>query len=153
MLLATFQVTNIAIFPLTPQENVTALEFEELAEPHDAQFVEETAEDNYEDSACIPEEGGSVIDIDCKTRAVDYWKGGKSKPRTLEGTEEIRTRIDQARNILNKTRKVLSDKDLSLRLNVRVLKCYMFPVLLYAMKAWMLKQDENFDTLDKLNRY
>ncbi|GJQ69110.1 hypothetical protein Trydic_g2700 [Trypoxylus dichotomus] len=99
MLLATFPVTNIATIPLTPQESelhdalkninvsaqqyalfsfqdVTALEFEELAEPHEAQFVEETAEDeedNYEDIACVSEEGGSVIDLDYKTRAVDYW--------------------------------------------------------------------------------
>ncbi|GJQ72995.1 hypothetical protein Trydic_g1632 [Trypoxylus dichotomus] len=69
VLLATFQVTNIATIPLTPQESelhgalkniiisaqqdamlsfqdVTALEFEELAEPHEAQFVEEPAEDD-----------------------------------------------------------------------------------------------------------
>ncbi|GJQ79376.1 hypothetical protein Trydic_g16235 [Trypoxylus dichotomus] len=111
VLLATFQVTNIATIPLTPQESelhdalkniivfaqqdaifsfqdVTALEFEELAEPHEAQFVEETVEDeedNYEDIACLPEEGGSVIDLDCKTNAVDYWKSGKSKLRTLAG--------------------------------------------------------------------
>ncbi|GJQ70154.1 hypothetical protein Trydic_g22617 [Trypoxylus dichotomus] len=83
MLLATFQVTNIATIPLTPQESelhdtlkniiisaqqdamfsiqdVTAFGFEELAEPQEAQFVEETAEDedNYEDIACVPEEGG-----------------------------------------------------------------------------------------------
>ncbi|GJQ85873.1 GPRMAC2 [Trypoxylus dichotomus] len=86
MLLATFQVTNIATIPLTPQENVTALEFQELAEPHAAQFVEDTAEDeedNYEDIACVPEEGGSVIDLDYKTIAVDYWQSGKSNPRTL----------------------------------------------------------------------
>ncbi|GJQ84083.1 hypothetical protein Trydic_g8607, partial [Trypoxylus dichotomus] len=53
-------------------QDVTALEFEELAQPHEAQFVEETAED--EDIACVPEEEGSVIDLDYKTRAVDYWK-------------------------------------------------------------------------------
>ncbi|GJQ77944.1 hypothetical protein Trydic_g2305 [Trypoxylus dichotomus] len=72
MLLATFQVTNIATIPLTQQENVTALEFEELAELPEAQFVEETSEDeedNYEDIACVPEEEGSVIDLDYKTRA------------------------------------------------------------------------------------
>ncbi|GJQ71993.1 hypothetical protein Trydic_g3097 [Trypoxylus dichotomus] len=93
ILLATFQVTNIATIPLTAQESelhdalrniiisaqqdamfsfqdVTALEFEELSEPHEAQFVEETAEDeedNYEDIACVPEEGGSVINLDYKT--------------------------------------------------------------------------------------
>ncbi|GJQ70578.1 hypothetical protein Trydic_g22977 [Trypoxylus dichotomus] len=105
MLLVTFQVTNIATIPLTPQESevhdalkniivsaqqdamfsfhdVTALEFEELAEPHEAQFMEETAEDNYEGIACVPEEEASIIDLDYKTRTVDYWKSGKSKPRT-----------------------------------------------------------------------
>ncbi|GJQ88593.1 hypothetical protein Trydic_g14690, partial [Trypoxylus dichotomus] len=42
---------------------VTALEFEKLAESHEAQFVEETAEneeDNYEDIACVPEEEGRL---------------------------------------------------------------------------------------------
>ncbi|GJQ81543.1 hypothetical protein Trydic_g4904 [Trypoxylus dichotomus] len=113
MLLATFQVTNISTIPLTPQESelrdalkniivsaqrdamfsfqdLTALESEELAEPHEAQFVVETAEDdedNYEDIAYVPEEGGSVIDLDYKTRAVDYWKSGKSKSRTLAGVK------------------------------------------------------------------
>ncbi|GJQ67027.1 hypothetical protein Trydic_g8002 [Trypoxylus dichotomus] len=69
-------------------QDITALEFEELAEPDEAQFVEETAEeeeDKYEEIACVPEKGESVIDLDYKTRAVDYWKSGKSKPRTLAG--------------------------------------------------------------------
>ncbi|GJQ66087.1 hypothetical protein Trydic_g5768 [Trypoxylus dichotomus] len=105
MIFATFQVTNTATIPLTPQESelhealkniivsaqqdamfsfqdVTALQFEELAEPHKAQFVEGTAEDeedNYEDIACVPEEEDSVIDLDYKTRAVDYWKSDAQK--------------------------------------------------------------------------
>ncbi|GJQ80067.1 hypothetical protein Trydic_g19351 [Trypoxylus dichotomus] len=71
-----------------PFLDVTALEFEESAEPHEAKFVKETAEDeedNYADIACAPEEEGSVIDLDYKTRAVDYWKSGKSKARTSAG--------------------------------------------------------------------
>lgn len=55
------------------------------------QYVEETAdneEDNYKDIACVPEEGGSVIDLNYKTRAVEYWKSGKSKRRSLEGVTQ-----------------------------------------------------------------
>ncbi|GJQ66585.1 hypothetical protein Trydic_g4562 [Trypoxylus dichotomus] len=75
-------------------QDVTALEFEKLAEPHEAQFVEETAEDeeaNYEDIGCVPEEGGSVIDLDYKTRAADYWKSdGKSVNRGGTHTDRLR---------------------------------------------------------------
>ncbi|GJQ75401.1 hypothetical protein Trydic_g23575 [Trypoxylus dichotomus] len=125
MLLATFQVTNIATIPLTPQESelhdalknkiasaqqdamfsfqdVTALEFEELAEPHEPQFVEETAEeekDSYEDIACVPEEGDNVIDLDYKTRAVDYRQSGKSKPRTLAGVIQIFKKVKSLRQL------------------------------------------------------
>ncbi|GJQ70164.1 hypothetical protein Trydic_g22626 [Trypoxylus dichotomus] len=83
-------------------QNVTALEVEELAEPHEAQFVEETAEDeedNYEDIACVPEDGGSVIDLDYKTRAVDCWKSGKSKPRTLAGVIQKFKKVTSLREL------------------------------------------------------
>ncbi|GJQ66238.1 hypothetical protein Trydic_g4293 [Trypoxylus dichotomus] len=81
-------------------QDVTALNFEELAEPHEAQFVEETAEeDNYEGIACVPEEGGSVIDLDYKTRAVDYWKSGKSKPRTLAGVIQKFKKVKSLRQV------------------------------------------------------
>ncbi|GJQ73716.1 hypothetical protein Trydic_g14050 [Trypoxylus dichotomus] len=79
-----------------------ALVFEELAEPREAQFVEETAkdeEDNYEDIACVPEEGGSVIDLDYKTRAFDYWKSGKSKPRSLAGVIQKFKKVKSLRRL------------------------------------------------------
>lgn len=53
-------------------QDVTGLKFEELTEPHEAQFAEETAEDeedNYEDVACVPEERAS---LDCKRNSSSY---------------------------------------------------------------------------------
>lgn len=42
---------------------------------NEEQFVEDAAEDqkgNLENIACIPEEGGSVIDLDYQTNGVEY---------------------------------------------------------------------------------
>lgn len=83
-------------------EDVTGLEFEELAEPHEAQFVEESIEnqeDNNEDMACVPEEGGIVIDLDYKTRAVEYWKSGKSKRLSLESVKNKFRKVKSLRQL------------------------------------------------------
>ncbi|GJQ69288.1 hypothetical protein Trydic_g18678 [Trypoxylus dichotomus] len=82
--------------------NVTALEFEELAEPYEAQFVEETAEDeedNYEEIAYVPKGEGSVIDLDYKTRAVDYWKSGHADTR--ERGRETKVQLLYERYVLS----------------------------------------------------
>ncbi|GJQ79360.1 hypothetical protein Trydic_g16221 [Trypoxylus dichotomus] len=114
---------NIAVIPLTPQESglhdalqniivatqqssmfafedVTGSEFDEPAEPHDAQFVEESAENkenNYEDMICVLKEGRCVIDLDYKTRAIEYRKSGKTKLHSLESAKEgeVRTIVIQ----------------------------------------------------------
>lgn len=55
---------------------VTGLKFVKSAEQHEAQFVEETVEfeEGYSgDIAYVPEEGDSVIDLNSKTRAAEYW--------------------------------------------------------------------------------
>ncbi|GJQ69120.1 putative gustatory receptor [Trypoxylus dichotomus] len=97
ILLVPFQVADIAVIPFAALESeghhalqnaivaveeynmfifrdVTVLEFDAPPEPHDTQFIEKSAEyeeDHYEDKARVPEEGGTVIDLDYKTRAVD----------------------------------------------------------------------------------
>ncbi|GJQ68635.1 hypothetical protein Trydic_g17182 [Trypoxylus dichotomus] len=67
-------------------QDVTVLEFKEFAEPHEAQFVEETAEDEEDNP-------------DYKTRAVDYWKSGKSKPRTLAGVIQKFKKVKSLRQL------------------------------------------------------
>lgn len=52
---------------------------------------------------------------------------------------EIRSRVEQARNAFSKLRKFLTDRRLDFGLRYKMLKCYVWPVLLYGMEAWTLK--------------
>lgn len=51
---------------------------------------------------------------------------------------EIRSRIAQARKTLNNMRTLLASRDLSLDLRIRLLRCYIFPVLLYGCESWTI---------------
>lgn len=53
--------------------------------------------------------------------------------------QEIRCRIEQARTTFLKLRKFLVDRDLNFGLRYRMLKCYVWSVLLYGVEAWTLK--------------
>lgn len=55
-----------------------------------------------------------------------------------DNSVEIRARIEQARTAFRKMSKVLSCKNFSLNLRLRLLRCYVFSVLLYGSEAWTL---------------
>ena len=75
-------------------------------------------------------------------RVCKYKYLGTTVTDNNEYSEEIRSRIGQARTTFNKMRNVLCRTDLSLHLKIRMLKCYVFPVLLYGMEAWTLKKND-----------
>jgi hypothetical protein len=52
---------------------------------------------------------------------------------------EIKSRVEQARNAFLRLRKFLTDRKLDFNLRYKMLKCYVWPVLLYGMEAWTLK--------------
>lgn len=52
---------------------------------------------------------------------------------------EIRSRIEQARSTFLKLKKFLTNNDLSFQLRYRMVKCYVWSVLLYGVEAWTLK--------------
>uniref|UniRef100_A0A8D9DVR2 Craniofacial development protein 2 n=1 Tax=Cacopsylla melanoneura TaxID=428564 RepID=A0A8D9DVR2_9HEMI len=54
---------------------------------------------------------------------------------------EIKIRIEKARSAFLKMRPILSSHDLSLDTRVRLLKCYVFPILLYGVEAWTLNKE------------
>lgn len=112
LLHTTFLAANIAITPITREEQElhdalsdiivraqeqasfafetdVVLEFEDMAGPHEPQFVEPRSEydEDYESADCVPLEGGSIIDIEYKTRAVEFWRSGKGKRRSLESVQ------------------------------------------------------------------
>jgi len=59
---------------------------------------------------------------------------------TNDQTKEIKTRIEIARQAFIKMKKFLCCRDIALKLRIRMLRCYVFSVLLYGMEAWTLKQ-------------
>lgn len=56
-------------------------------------------------------------------------------------TREIRTRIEIARSIFMKMKKLFTSRDIKIGLRMRMLRCYVFSVLLYGMEAWTLKKN------------
>ena len=68
----------------------------------------------------------------------------------MKQSQEIRCRIEQARNIFGKMKSLLSNRNLSIELRHKLIKCYVFPTLLYGMEAWTLtssleKRIESFE--------
>lgn len=53
-------------------------------------------------------------------------------------TTEIRSRIEKARANFIKMKHIFTSKDISQPLKIRLIKCYVFPVLLYGVEAWTL---------------
>ena len=49
--------------------------------------------------------------------------------------QEFRCRIELSRSTFQKIRKILSGRDLSMRLRTRVLRCYVFSILLYGVEV------------------
>nr|ADF18552.1 endonuclease-reverse transcriptase [Bombyx mori] len=58
-----------------------------------------------------------------------------------ESDQEIKTRIETARASFNKMRKVLCCRQLNIKLRVRLLMCYIWPIVMYGCETWTLKED------------
>jgi len=57
-----------------------------------------------------------------------------------EMAQEINSRIEQARGVFTRMKKVFSDRTLSLKLRLKMIQCYVFPIVLYGMEGWTLTQ-------------
>lgn len=55
-----------------------------------------------------------------------------------DSSQEVRARIEQARGVFEKMRKLLCRRNLSLKTRTRIIRCYVFPVLLYGHEGWTL---------------
>ena len=56
-------------------------------------------------------------------------------------SRDIKVRIEKERQAYRKVEKVLKSHDISLELRNRLMRCYVFSVLLYGMKAWTLSNN------------
>ena len=59
--------------------------------------------------------------------------------KTLDPDIEIKCRIEAARTAFNKMRGFFCNDNLSLKLRQRLIKCYVWSVLLYGCETWSLK--------------
>lgn len=58
-----------------------------------------------------------------------------------ESEEEIKTRIEMARASFINMRKVLCCQRIDIKLQIRILLCYIRPIAVYGCEAWTLKED------------
>lgn len=64
-------------------------------------------------------------------------------------SKEIKRRIEIARNTFIRMKKILCGRDLSLTLRMRMVRCYVFSVLLYGVESWTLTEN----TMKKLEAF
>ena len=57
----------------------------------------------------------------------------------LNPYNEIKSRIESACFTFNKMRSFFCDDNLNLKLRQKMVKCYVWPILLYGVEAWTLK--------------
>ena len=53
---------------------------------------------------------------------------------------EVRCKIEKARTVLNKMKTSFVSRNLSLKLKIRMVRCYIFSVLLYGVEAWTMTE-------------
>ena len=55
-------------------------------------------------------------------------------------SQEIRIRIERARSIFIKMKRLFCCRDLNLELTTQMMRCYVLPVLYYGVEAWTLRK-------------
>ena len=53
---------------------------------------------------------------------------------------EVRNRIKKARTVFNKMKTFFVSRNLSQKLNIRMVRCYILSVLLYGVEAWTMTE-------------
>jgi hypothetical protein len=55
---------------------------------------------------------------------------------------EIRKRIGIAKGAFNNMKQVLTNKQISTQLKIRLVKCYIYSTFIYALETWILKRPQ-----------
>ncbi|KAI5707563.1 hypothetical protein M8J77_011831 [Diaphorina citri] len=58
-----------------------------------------------------------------------------------DNSQEVRSRIAKATAAFNKMSKIFKSHDLTISTKVRLLKCYIFSILLYGVESWTLNEN------------
>ena len=97
-----------------------------------------------------PQDNGIYIDGAPLERVERLTYLGSSINDKWDPSSEIKIRIERARSTFIKMRKTLCSHNLTLSLRMKMVRCYVFPVLLYGMESWtitdsLLKRLEAFE--------
>ena len=95
----------------------------------------------------ISREGGKTanINVDGKDlEQVEHFKYlGQVVNQEGRSEQEIKIRIAQAKSNFIRMRNILTSKDITLALRIRLVKCYTYPIVLYGAETWtLLKETE-----------
>uniref|UniRef100_A0A8D8Y176 Craniofacial development protein 2 n=3 Tax=Cacopsylla melanoneura TaxID=428564 RepID=A0A8D8Y176_9HEMI len=74
-------------------------------------------------------------------RVTKYTYLGTSINESWDNSQEIKSRIGKARSIFNSMSAAFKSHNLTLDTKVRLLRCYVFSVLLYGVETWTLTKD------------
>ncbi|KAL1447598.1 hypothetical protein WDU94_009869 [Cyamophila willieti] len=73
-------------------------------------------------------------------RVKQYTYLGTNVNEDWDHSREIKIRIEKARSVYNRMKKVFRSHDLTMDTKVRLLRCYVFSVLFYGVEAWTLTE-------------
>ena len=84
-----------------------------------------------------------MVDGKCLEQVKHFKYLGQTVNEEGRSEQEVKIRIAQAKSTFIRMRKILTSKDLSLPLKLRLVKCYIYPIVLYGSETWtMLKESE-----------
>lgn len=74
-------------------------------------------------------------------RVKQYTYLGTTINENWDNSQEIRCRIEKARSVFIKMSPLFKSHNLSLHMKLRLLRCYVFSVLLYGVETWTLTKE------------
>jgi len=78
------------------------------------------------------------VEVKKREKAESYDYLGPNVNCSVDYCSEITLRIEKSLASFMRIKKLLCSRDLSMDLRTRMLKCYVFAVLLYGVEAWTL---------------
>ena len=83
-----------------------------------------------------------VLTLDRETieRVERYTYLGSMVNSNWDQSVEVRCRIEKARTVFNKMKTFFVNRNRSLKLKNGMVRCYILPVFLYAIKAWIMTE-------------
>ena len=76
-----------------------------------------------------------TLDLETIERVERYTFLGSMVNSNWDQSVEVKCRIEKARTVFNKIKTFFVSRNVSLKLNIRMVRCYILSVLLYGVKA------------------